>query len=217
MPEDIKTRAIVAGSMRFSESDLIVTFVTEGHGIIKGIAKGALRSRKRFVGSLEPFTLIELACTVKDSGGLARVDAADIVYPYYGIREGLDRINAGAAILELVTKMEGGGGEAADTFQLLEGALKLLEKSDGAASLCAVFFLRYLEISGFSPRAGGLPVRLSPGALAFIEKAAMAEGSDMGLLTLSGTLKDEIFRFLDVYTASVIGRKMKTLRAVTNG
>ena len=42
------------------ESDKIVSFLTEDFGKLTGIAKGALRSRRRFVNSLEPFSLVNL-------------------------------------------------------------------------------------------------------------------------------------------------------------
>ncbi|HYT53423.1 MAG TPA: DNA repair protein RecO, partial [Verrucomicrobiae bacterium] len=54
------TPAIVLRSRPFGESDKIVSFLTENYGKLTGIAKGALRSRKRFVNSLEPFALINL-------------------------------------------------------------------------------------------------------------------------------------------------------------
>ena len=43
-----KTRAVVLNSFDYGESDRIVAFYTEDFGKIKGMAKGARRSRKRF-------------------------------------------------------------------------------------------------------------------------------------------------------------------------
>jgi len=46
------TPAIVLRSRPFGESDKIVSFLTESYGKLTGIAKGAKRSRKRFVNPL---------------------------------------------------------------------------------------------------------------------------------------------------------------------
>ena len=50
-----QTEAIVLRLLDYGESDRIVTFCTNGYGKVRGIAKGARRSRKRFANALEPF------------------------------------------------------------------------------------------------------------------------------------------------------------------
>ena len=54
------TEAVVLSSMDFGESDKIITFYTISFGKLKGIAKGAKRSKKRFGINLEPFSLVRL-------------------------------------------------------------------------------------------------------------------------------------------------------------
>jgi DNA repair protein RecO (recombination protein O) len=151
MPEAVKTTAIVLGHIRYGESDLIVTFLTETHGLVKAIAKGALRSRRRFPGGFEPFTTLELGLKVSGHGGLARVESADVVAAHYGIREDLDRITAGACMLEIVSLVESAGAESGEAFHLLGEGLRLLEVSDNPRSLSAVFIIKYLDLSGFGP------------------------------------------------------------------
>ena len=50
-----KTEAIVLRCLDYGESDRIVTFYTRDYGKLRGIAKGARRSRKRFANALELF------------------------------------------------------------------------------------------------------------------------------------------------------------------
>jgi DNA repair protein RecO (recombination protein O) len=52
---ELRTEAIVLRAIDYGESDRIVTFCTADFGKIRGIAKGARRSRKRFANALEPF------------------------------------------------------------------------------------------------------------------------------------------------------------------
>ena len=55
-----RTPAIVLRSRAHGESDKIVTFLTRDWGKVTGIAKGAKRSRHRFVNVLEAFTQVQL-------------------------------------------------------------------------------------------------------------------------------------------------------------
>ncbi|MBN1626048.1 MAG: recombination protein O N-terminal domain-containing protein, partial [Deltaproteobacteria bacterium] len=56
----ISTQAIITRVREFGESDLMVTFFTPDAGRLRGVAKGALRSRKRFVNCLDAFSLVNL-------------------------------------------------------------------------------------------------------------------------------------------------------------
>ena len=70
------TPAIVLRTWPFGESDKIVSFLTESHGKLTGIAKGAKRSRKRFVNSLEPFSLVNLRFQDRAHSNLAFIVAS---------------------------------------------------------------------------------------------------------------------------------------------
>ena len=74
MSLEITTKAIVAGALPYGDSDLVVSFLTEEHGLLKGFAKGARKSQKRFAGCFEPFTLLRIQCKVKEQGMLARIE-----------------------------------------------------------------------------------------------------------------------------------------------
>ncbi len=146
----VKTKAIVIRSIPYGESDLVVIFFSPAEGIIRGMAKGARKSRKRFQGSLEPFATVMLGAAIKESGALARVDAADLVNARLGIREDLKKYGAGSVMLELVSIFEVAGAHSGDAFSLLETALDVLEMSSSPLSLLAAFFPGYLRLSGFA-------------------------------------------------------------------
>src|SRR5512146_1463988 len=113
MSLEITTKAIVAGALLYGDSDLVVSFLTEEHGLLKGFAKGARKSRKRFAGCFEPFTLLKLQCKVKEQGMLARIETADILDAHLGLRDDLGRIGAGAQVLELAAILEAPGAGSA--------------------------------------------------------------------------------------------------------
>ena len=51
-----ETEAMVLRSHPLGESDRIVTFLTRSSGKVRGVAKGARRSRRRFGSNLEPLS-----------------------------------------------------------------------------------------------------------------------------------------------------------------
>jgi DNA repair protein RecO (recombination protein O) len=61
------------------EADLIVSFFTRDYGRLKGVAKSALRSRKRFGGALEPMTVARAWFAERPRQELVRLDQLELV------------------------------------------------------------------------------------------------------------------------------------------
>jgi DNA repair protein RecO (recombination protein O) len=61
------------------EADLIVSFFTRDYGRMRGMAKAALKSRKRFGGALEPMTLARAWFAERPRQELVRLDQLEIV------------------------------------------------------------------------------------------------------------------------------------------
>lgn len=61
------------------ESDLVVSFFTRDFGRLKGIAKSALKSRKRFGGALEPMTVARAWFAERPRQELVRLDQLEII------------------------------------------------------------------------------------------------------------------------------------------
>jgi DNA repair protein RecO (recombination protein O) len=70
--------AIVLRTWPVQESDLIVSFFTRDYGKMKGVAKAALKSRKRFGGALEPTTLARAWFAERPRQELVRLDQLEI-------------------------------------------------------------------------------------------------------------------------------------------
>jgi hypothetical protein len=77
MPLEESTPAIVLRARDYSESDRIVTLLTENFGKLAGIAKGANASRKRFERKLEPFSQVILYFRRRPHGQLVFITRAD--------------------------------------------------------------------------------------------------------------------------------------------
>jgi len=72
--------AIVLRTWPFHEADLLVSLFTRDQGRVKGVARHAMKSRKRFGGALEPATHVRAHYTEKPTQDLVRLDSFEILW-----------------------------------------------------------------------------------------------------------------------------------------
>ena len=75
----LTSEAVVLRTWPVHESDLIVSIFTRDFGKVRGVAKSALKSRKRFGGALEPMTLARAWFAERPRQELVRLDQLEIV------------------------------------------------------------------------------------------------------------------------------------------
>ena len=75
----LTSEAIVLRTWPVHEADLIVSFFTRDYGRMKGTAKSALKSRKRFGGALEPMTMARAWFVERPGQELVRLDQLEII------------------------------------------------------------------------------------------------------------------------------------------
>jgi DNA repair protein RecO (recombination protein O) len=74
-----QSEAIVLRVWPFQEADLLVSLFTREQGRIKGVARHAMRSRRRFGGALEPMTHVRATYAERPRQELVRLDAFEIL------------------------------------------------------------------------------------------------------------------------------------------
>ena len=74
-----ESEAIVLRTYPFRESDLLVTLFTRLEGKVRGVARAAKKSRRRFGGALEPLTYVKLTYEDRERQELARLDACEVL------------------------------------------------------------------------------------------------------------------------------------------
>jgi DNA repair protein RecO (recombination protein O) len=146
-----KTNAIVIRSTHYGESDKIVTFFTKDFGKLRGIAKGARRSRKRFQNALGLFSHLRLIFFDREGMGLVRAEGCDLLDTFPRIREDLKKIFYGTYYLELVNEMAGEREANPEAFDLLLSFLLNLEKGELKEETLRMFEIRMLSLFGYRP------------------------------------------------------------------
>jgi len=71
--------ALILRTWPVNEADLVVSFFTRDYGKVKGVAKAALKSRKRFGGALEPMTLARAFFAERPRQELVRLDQLELL------------------------------------------------------------------------------------------------------------------------------------------
>lgn len=75
----LTSEAVVLRTWPVQEADLIVSLFTREYGRVRGVAKSALKSRKRFGGALEPMTVARAWFAERPRQELMRLDQLEIV------------------------------------------------------------------------------------------------------------------------------------------
>ncbi len=147
-----KTRAIVIKSMNLSESDRLVTFMTESYGKIKCVAKGARKIKNQFWGALEPMSMINLIYFGKEQQSLFRLNHSDIIESFQTVRDDFDKLYTGVYFIDLVDAMTLEGHAEKKLFSLLYQSLAALKQQTELEPLCRLFEIRLLALSGYKPQ-----------------------------------------------------------------
>lgn len=74
-----ESEAIVLRSYPLREADLLVTFFTRAEGKVRGVARSAKKSKRRFGGALEPLTYVRAFYDVRERQDLARLDSCEVL------------------------------------------------------------------------------------------------------------------------------------------
>lgn len=75
----LTSEAVVLRTWPVHEADLIVSLFTRDYGRIRGVAKSAMRSRRRFGGALEPMTVTRAWFAERPRQELVRLDQLEIM------------------------------------------------------------------------------------------------------------------------------------------
>ncbi len=150
----IRTEALILRSVDFGESDRILHLLVPDVGRLPVIAKGARRSVRRFSGTLDLFSHIQIQIEQRRTASLARLDQADLIEPFTSLRTETARFALGCYLLELFDRLAPEGGIRADTRRLFAfalGALRTLATRTPGSRLTTLLQLRALDVLGLRP------------------------------------------------------------------
>jgi len=146
-----RTRGLVLKVSGHGESDKIITFYSPEIGRVTAIAKGAKRSKQRFVNKLEEFTLLGITYRPSRNGGLLFLSEAELEDPFLSLRTMHDRYVVAMLACELIIRFTSEHDPDPEIFSLLLWQLDAVNRGIQPLQVTALFHLRLLGAIGYQP------------------------------------------------------------------
>jgi DNA repair protein RecO (recombination protein O) len=171
-----RDRGVVLRTYRLGEADRIVVMLTEHHGKVRAVAKGVRRTGSKFGARLEPLSHVSLLLW-QGRGDLDTVNQAEVVDHFRTVRENLDRVARGLAMLEVADQLAQERHPDPPLYEMLVGALRVLADRQRDPTLVApAFFLKALVLEGAGPVLDGCASCGEPGTEVELVAFDLAEG-----------------------------------------
>lgn len=140
--------AIIMRIKEFGESDLLVTFFTSDRGKLKGVAKGARRSRRRFANCLDLFCLASLEYETKRKGDLHFLHSGKLIDGFLGVRHDFSSLSLASYMIELMEILFPLGVADNRMFELLKKSFFAL--NEGKKDMVRIRFeARAMALGGY--------------------------------------------------------------------
>jgi len=145
-----ESEAIVLRTYPLRESDLLVTLFTRVEGKVKGVARAAKKSKRRFGGALEPLTYVRAFYDDREQQELARLDSCEVIESPMAGEIGYPRAVALGHVAELLDELLPDREPSDAVFRL---ALAVLQELRGSSLWMPVtyFELWLTRLAGFLP------------------------------------------------------------------
>jgi DNA repair protein RecO (recombination protein O) len=191
--------AIVLRTWPFHEADLLVSLFTREQGRLKGVARHALRSRRRFGGALEPMTHVRATYVERPRQELIRLDAFEILSSPLARPIDYARTAALQLVAEILEEALPEQAPEDDVFRLSLAVLEELQV--GRVWMPITYFALWMNrLMGWMPSLGhcsvcGLDLRgETPWHASTMDGVTCADDRSNGSMALSGAAAFEAER-----------------------
>lgn len=147
----MESDAIVLDTTDHGESDLIVTLFSHDSGRLSAIAKGAKKSKRRFVNKLEIFTYLQIQYQQKNERALAFLNEAEIHTSFPNIRFHLNLYGVASIIREFLLLGVKDGEPDINIFRLSLWAFQRLDNRADEQQVLVLFLIHFFDYIGYRP------------------------------------------------------------------
>jgi len=144
------SESIITRTWEFGETDLLVSFFTTDRGRLKGVAKGARKSSRRFANCLDSFCLTRLEYERKSGRDLYFLHSGKLIHGFPKLRTDFHALSMASYMVELAETLFPLGVAEQRMFFLLKDALAALEGNIQKEELRILFEAKALALGGYS-------------------------------------------------------------------
>ena len=146
------TCGIVLRIAEHGESDKLVTLCCPDLGRVTGIAKGARKSKHRFVNKLEEFSHLHFYYRApKGSTGLFLISEAELLAAHLSLRTDVQKYSAAMYLCELILRFTRDHDPDPQLYALLKWALAALHYKKTPLKIITLAHLHLLATVGYRP------------------------------------------------------------------
>jgi len=148
----IETEGLVLKSYGLAEADKIVVFLTQEHGLVRGVAKGAKRLKSKFGGSLEPFSIVRLTYFQKEERELVSIQQSEIIKSFFEKAGNPNLFQKFAYIVELLSDFAPPSDPNERLYRMAKVCLETSgENPEELLQMVLYFELWLLKLGGYLP------------------------------------------------------------------
>jgi DNA repair protein RecO (recombination protein O) len=152
MPGLYRDQGVVLRTIKLGEADRIITFLTQGTGKVRAVAKGVRKSGSRFGARLEPTSHVAIQCY--RGRELDVVTQVETIEAHRPMRENYAALTHAVSMLEAVDQVAQEREPAPAIYRMLVGAMRTMSESPSAV-VTPGFFWKLLSLEGFHPHLDG--------------------------------------------------------------
>lgn len=148
---DYKAPFFVLKKLKYMESDLIIHALSSAGEKFSFLARGALKSKKRFGGGVLEPTHQALFTYQKPmgSGNLHVLKDAQIIHDFVAIRRSYETLEFALRVIECIEKVSQEGDSNSEVlYNLLGHTMKAIESTEHLEILKTQFYLKFLMQQG---------------------------------------------------------------------
>lgn len=150
-----QTEAVFLRSFPLSEADKIVSCLTPEYGMIRLVAKGARKLKSRFSGTLEPFTVAEIAFYRREDAELGILRQVELRRSYFHLAKKIELVAALSYFGELLSEFSPPGEANNNLYRMARSCFEAVsvsaEKPEKIALGVLYFELWLLRLTGYLP------------------------------------------------------------------
>jgi len=148
----LETEGLVLKTYNLAEADRIVVFLTHGHGLVRGVAKGAKRLKSKFGSSLEPYTVVKLAYIQKEGVELVSIQHVELVQSYFAFASEAGFQHRFAYLMDLLTAIIAPNDPSDDLYRMVKACFNAAAETPDSLDRVGLYFeVWLLRLGGYLP------------------------------------------------------------------
>jgi len=157
------SESIILSRKTYREADFLITFFSRDDGKLKGVARSAKKSKKRFAGLIETGYILNLKYDISRGMEMANIMEASLISPLKHRDYSLAETHALWLALEMALQYLPDAEPNVSKYNLLNRFLSALHEGRMSRAILIYFLTKWLSLAGFFPDFHGIENGLGAG------------------------------------------------------